>query len=103
MTNDKFQEKLVEKKIDSYNSNVDINFKVEEEILVTITLKEYRDLIKTSAYYATNNEEYRKKFYKLYDEKEALEKQIKDLENKILNSFKTTTEDDAEDEGDEEI
>lgn len=97
MNNEKFQEKLVEKKIDDYMSNVDINFKVEEEILVTITLKEYRDLIKTSVYYETNNEEYREKFYNLYDEKRELERKVKDLENKILNNLKATTEDDEED------
>lgn len=92
MNNEKFLEKLIEEKVGNYVQNVDINFKVENEILVTITIKEYRDLIKKSIRYDTNAEEYRKEFYNALEEKYELEKEIKSLQDKILNNFETSTE-----------
>ena len=94
MNNEKLQEKLIDKKIDGYSSNADINFKVDGEILVTITIKEYRDLITKAVRYDTNNEEYRKDYIRMFDEKQELEKKVKNLQDKILNDLGATTEDD---------
>lgn len=98
MNNEKIQEKLLEKKIDGYSSNTDINFKVDGEILVTITIKEYRALITKAVRYDTNNEEYRKDYIKMFDEKQELEKKVKSLQDKILNNLGATDEEDEEDE-----
>lgn len=96
MYNENLLEQLIEKKAGDYVSNVDINFKVEDEILVTITIKEYRDLVKKSVRYETNNEEYREKFYEVLDEKRELINKVKSLQDKILNNVETTTEDDED-------
>ncbi len=96
MYNENLLEQLIEKKAGDYVSNVDINFKVEDEILVTITIKEYRDLVKKSVRYETNNEEYREKFYEVLDEKRELLNKVKSLQDKILNNVETTTEDDED-------
>lgn len=98
MNNEELPEQLYEKKLGDYTSDVDINFKVEDEILVTITIKEYRELVKKSVRYETNNEEYREKFYEVLDEKRELLKEVKSLQDKILNNLGATTEEDEEDE-----
>ena len=49
MINEKIIEKLADKKVDTYYSESSNNFALDGEIVVTITLSEYRTLIKEVA------------------------------------------------------
>lgn len=87
---DKVVDKLVETKVSSYNDRSN-NFIIPTEITVTITLKEYRDLVesKATADYVKN---------KIGLELSEARRQIQELKNtiKVLREDNSLTDDDTE-------
>lgn len=79
-------ELLKEAKDDGYSSNNKLDFVSNGQIMVTITLGEYRQLVKAKAEHEAN--EARSKTYALEKERDSLKKVIEDLQ-KQLNDLKS--------------
>lgn len=74
--NNTLQDILVNKKTDGYYVNMD-NFVISNELTVSITLNEYRDLITTKAKYDAKESEYQNKFCEAHQRAEKLAKESK--------------------------
>lgn len=72
---------ITKEKIDSYYSEKMHNFVGENEITVTITLSEYRNLVEKSI--KSERDEERSKNWKLQKECEELKKKVEQLESMI--------------------
>lgn len=73
------QDKILEKKMDDYSSTLR-DFKAEGELLVTITLNEYRSLVEEKA----TGRNYSSENYSLKIKMENLEKEISDRDKRIV-------------------
>lgn len=73
------QDKILEKKMDDYSSTLR-DFKAEGELLVTITLSEYRFLVDDRA----TNRHYANECYDLRMQVENLQKEISDRDKRIV-------------------
>lgn len=81
--NNEVLETLTSKKIDNYYSELR-DFAIEKELTVTITLNEYRHLIKESATKEIDIKEAEKDKYTREDENRRLKEINKTLENTIF-------------------
>lgn len=73
------QDQILEKKMDDYSSMLR-DFKAEGELLVTITLNEYRFLVDDRA----TNRHYSNECYDLRNQVENLQKEISDRDKRIV-------------------
>lgn len=69
---------ILDKKLDGYGINND-NFKASSEIMVEITLNEYRDLVSSKATKNSDIEKVNKDKYERDKENESLKKQLEEL------------------------
>jgi hypothetical protein len=82
-----------------YNVNLD-DYVSEGELTVTITLSEYRDLIKTSVENKQRKEH--ESWLEQYNRANDAEKRVKELETEVSNLYKRLADNnDAEGEGNE--
>lgn len=87
--NEKIVEKLTEKKVDDYYNGSRDNFALNGEIVVTITLSEYRTLIKevaTKKYDIDNANKYK---YERECRNKALESENAELKQKLFAYIET--------------
>lgn len=77
------EETLLKKKLDNYSSQLE-DFQAENELLVEITLNEYRELVKEKALKDYKIKEAENERYAKYKENEKLKEEIKELKEKIL-------------------
>ena len=87
--------------IESNRYNVDLNdYVAEGELTVTITLSEYRDLIKTSVENKQRKEH--ESWIEQYSRANKAEERVKELEAEVSNLYKRLAENtEAEGKGDE--
>ena len=87
--------------IESNRYNVDLNdYVAEGELTVTITLSEYRDLIKTSVENMQRKEH--ESWIEQYSRANKAEERVKELEAEVSNLYKRLAENtEAEGKGDE--
>lgn len=71
------------KNFDDYNSTQD-NFVANQELTVTITLNEYRNLIHDEATRSDAISKANNKYFKAISEKQALEKENSELKAKLI-------------------
>lgn len=76
-------EKIIKKKFECCNSDAD-DFKTEDELTVTITLHEYRELVKAKAVSDSELSAARDKNWKLHRELDKANETIKKLKEKII-------------------
>ena len=91
---------IIEKTVIEGNRyNVDLNdYVAEGELTVTITLSEYRDLIKTSVENKQRKE--RESWLDQYNRANKAEERVKELETEVSNLYKRLADNkDAEGEG----
>lgn len=88
--NEKIVEKLTERKVDSYyNSNSSDNFALEGEIVVTITLSEYRTLIKEVATKKYDIDKANNDKYERESKIKSLESENAELKQKLFAYIET--------------
>ena len=74
---------ITDKKLDAWNYALD-NFQAEGELTVTITLYEYRQLVKDNAIANYKIDQTNQDKYKRVEENEALKKRVKELEQELF-------------------
>lgn len=94
---------LVEKKIGGYyGNNQDDNFVIPRELTVTITLREYRDLICAKALADHNLGEIKGEKWKLEDELKTIKKKYDELSHRFLDLEAKSSGQKTEDVSDKE-
>lgn len=83
MEGNKTTEKITEKKMDDYRNGDLNNFAGENELLVTITLNEYRELVSEVAKKKADIDEERTAKWKAQNENTELKKEVEMLHKKI--------------------
>lgn len=81
---EEIKESLLKKKLDSCWGSELKDFKAENELMVTITLNEYRDLIKKNVTAENRIAEAEKDKYRRNEENEKMKKENKELEMKLF-------------------
>lgn len=95
-TTNKIVDELIEKKISCYYGEGN-NFTIPHELTVTITLQEYRDLVKSNAIKEHEIDKIRSEKDKLIEELKSYETENDMLTRKIMRMESTTTaKDDSE-------
>ena len=84
--------KILEEKLNSYSSSRINNFVVSQELTVTITLREYRELVENKATADTKISEAVRKRIDIEEENAELKKRIEKLSAKLLEDENTYTE-----------
>lgn len=84
-------DKVLESKLDRYGGNND-NFTAPQELTVTITLNEYRDLVSKVATRQAAIDEANKDKYERNNLNEKLEKEIADLKAELYEYHKKAEE-----------
>ena len=79
-------EKITDKKVEDYRGDLN-NFVGEKELLVTITLNEYRELVSEVAKKKKDIEEARDLKYKAQNELKEVKKQLEELQIKYADSI----------------
>lgn len=87
MENNTYTDKIADTKIDSYGYDELKNFKANGELLVTITLYEYRELLQAAA--NAKASEARSDYYKAEERAKTLEKELEGLK-KAFETLKRT-------------
>lgn len=82
MEGNKTTERITDKKMDGYGSDLN-NFVGEKELLVTITLNEYRELVSEVAKKKKDIDEIRDAKWKAEAENKNLKKEVEELRMKI--------------------
>lgn len=86
MVENKMTEKITDKKVEDYRGDLN-NFVGEKELLVTITLNEYRELVSEVAKKKKDIEEARDLKYKAQNELKEVKKQLEELQIKYADSI----------------
>lgn len=81
---EEIKESLIKRKLDSYYECELKDFKAENELMVTITLNEYRKLIEKNATTENRISEAEKDKYRRNEENEKFKKENKELEMKLF-------------------
>lgn len=76
---------ILDKKMDSYEYDVKRNIKAPEEIMVTITLNEYRDLVSKVAPRESAIAKAEEDKYSRNSENEKLKKEVQELKEKLYD------------------
>lgn len=84
-------EKILDKKLDNYSVNTD-NFRTEEELMVQITLNEYRNLVSSSATTKYQIDKANEDRYERNSENDRLKKENADLKAEIYELKKSLDE-----------
>lgn len=71
---------ILEKKMEDYSSSILMDFKAEGELVVTITLNEYRSLVETKA----NSQSYAYDNYKLKEQVAKLQSEVSAKDKRIV-------------------
>ncbi len=82
MEGNKTTERITDKKIEDYRGDLN-NFVGEKELLVTITLNEYRELVSERATKKQHIDEIRDAKWKAENENKTLKKEVEELRLKI--------------------
>ena len=85
-----FTDKVIDMKFDKYNYDEEKNFSAKGELLVTITLHEYRDLLQKEAKAEASNERSAK--YKLETEIKELKREVEHLNAVIATLSKSASD-----------
>ena len=93
-------EKITEKKLEGYHFQ-DHNFQAAGEIMVKITLSEYRDLVITAALTNEKINDAERDKYKLRQEIESLKEENQTLRSALADKQITSSGDSSKEDGDE--
>ena len=77
---------ILDKKLDGYNTDNLNNFTTGAELVVTITLNEYRELVKAKAISDNEIQKLRLETYELRSERDKLQGKVRELLDKMYSA-----------------